>query len=501
MIKFKKPSDYTKYRLLEMIPGILTWTTFALAIGLSFVKPLWVIYFIIVYDLLWLTRVVYLQFYLIISFRRFKTAEKINWLERCSGHERWRDIFHLVMLPTYQEGIEVLRTTFESLKNINYPLDRFIVVLATEEKDQERARENAAIIQKEYGDKFFKLLVTEHPANLPGEVAGKGANSAWAGRKAKGFIDAQNIPYENIIVSSFDIDTCVHREYFGYLTNMYLTNPNPTHTSYQPVPLFNNNIWDSPALMRVVANGTTFWLMTEQLRPERLFTFSSHSMSFKALVDVDFWQSDIVTEDSRIFLQCFLEYDGNYKVTPMYIPVSMDTVSGRNLWESLKNQYKQQRRWAWGVEHFPYMLWFFSKNKTIPWQKKIRYIWNLGEGMYSWATAPILIFLLGRLPLAVAWAQQETSSLAQNAPYVLEMLMVAAMIGLFLMAVFSTFLLPPRPKQIKRAKFIEMIIQWVLFPITMIVFGSLPAIDAQTKLMLGKYLGFQVTKKVRRVGS
>jgi len=365
MIKFKKPSDYTKYRLLEMIPGILTWTTFALAIGLSFVKPLWVIYFIIVYDLLWLTRVVYLQFYLIISFRRFKTAEKINWLERCSGHERWRDIFHLVMLPTYQEGIEVLRTTFESLKNINYPLDRFIVVLATEEKDQERARENAAIIQKEYGDKFFKLLVTEHPANLPGEVAGKGANSAWAGRKAKGFIDAQNIPYENIIVSSFDIDTCVHREYFGYLTNMYLTNPNPTHTSYQPVPLFNNNIWDSPALMRVVANGTTFWLMTEQLRPERLFTFSSHSMSFKALVDVDFWQSDIVTEDSRIFLQCFLEYDGNYKVTPMYIPVSMDTVSGSNLWESLKNQYKQQRRWAWGVEHFPYMLWFFSKNKIF----------------------------------------------------------------------------------------------------------------------------------------
>lgn len=501
MINFLNPSDYTKYRLLEMIPGFFVWATFISAIALSFIKPIWVIYFIIIYDLIFLARVIYLQVYLVISFKRFKKAETINWLELVQKNPRWEDIYHLIMLPTYQEGMEVLRTTFESLCRSNYPKQKFIVVFATEEKDKERARENAAIIQREYGNKFFKLLVTEHPSGVPGELPGKGANTAYAGRKAKEFIDDLKLPYENVIVSSFDIDTCVHREYFGYLTNAYLNHPDPTHTSFQPVPLFNNNIWDSPALMRVVANGTTFWLMTEQLRPERLFTFSSHSMSFKALVDVDFWQNDIVTEDSRIFLQCFLEYDGNYKVTPMYIPVSMDTVLGGSLWESLKNQYKQQRRWAWGVEHLPYMIWFFRKNKKIPWSKKFRYIWNLGEGMYSWAVAPILIFLLGRLPLFVASFKQETSAVAQNAPYVLQMLMIAAMVGLILMAAFSTFLLPKRPRQVKKTKIIEMVLQWVLFPFTMVAFGSIPAIDAQTRLMLGKYLGFQVTKKVRKVGN
>ncbi|MFA6391298.1 MAG: glycosyltransferase family 2 protein [Patescibacteria group bacterium] len=495
---FNKLSDYRKYRILEIIPGALTWTTFITAISLSFFQPIWVIYFVIVFDLLWLMRILYLQLYMIISYRRFKKAIKVNWLEECKKNPRWNDMYHFIMLPTYKEPIEVIRSTFQSLVNSNYPKDKFIVTFAIEERDKERARGIAEIMQREFGDMFHKLLVVEHPAGIPGEMPGKGSNIAWAGRKTKEYIDSQSIPYENVIVSSFDVDTCVHSEYFSYLTNMYLNHPNPTKTSFQPVPLFNNNIWDSPALMRVVANGTTFWLMTEQLRPERLFTFSSHSMSFRALVDIDFWQNDIVTEDSRIFLQCFLEYDGDYTVTPMYIPVSMDTVMGSTLWQSLKNQYKQQRRWAYGIEHFPYMLWFFKKNKKIKWHQKFHYVWNMAEGHYSWATAPILIFILGRLPIAVAHYQESSSIAAQTVPYVLEWLMTAALIGLILMAIFSTTLLPKRPEQKHRIKFVEMLLQWVLFPITMIVFGSIPAIDAQTRLMLGKYMGFNVTEKIRK---
>lgn len=504
MILFNKLSDYTKYRILEIIPGFLVWTTFIAAILLSIFNPIWALYFIIVFDLYWLIRITYLLTYLLISYGRFRKDVKIDWLYKLKKISDWGKIYHLIILPTYKEEIEILRTSFKALIKINYPLDKLIVVLACEERDKERAFRNSEMIKKEYGDNFFKFLVTFHPKDIPGEVAGKGTNTTWAARRAKEVIDELNssdefkIPYENIIVSSFDVDSCVHPQYFSYLTYKFLTHPDPLHTSFQPVPLYNNNIWDSPALMRVVANSTTFWLMTEQARSERLFTFSSHSMSFKTLVEVDFWQTDIVTEDSRIFLQCFLEYNGNYTVTPLYIPISMDTVVGKNTWQSLMNQYKQQRRWAWGIEHFPWMIWHFKGNKKIPFSKKFRYLWILSEGMYSWATAPILIFVLGRLPLILAGKEVKTTVLAQNAPFILEKLMIAAMIGIFVAAITSLILLPTRPKRIQKGKILVMLLQWIVVPFTMIVFGSIPATDAQTRLMLGKYLGFHVTEKMRK---
>ena len=379
-----------------------------------------------------------------------------------------------------------------------YPEEKMIVVFAAEGRFPELARENKIFVQEKYGHHFFKLLTTEHPDNIPGELKGKGANETWAAQEAKKVIDELNIPYQDIIVSCFDIDTIVHPEYFGCLAYKYLTSPKPTRNSYQPVPLFNNNIWDAPAIMRVASYGTTFWLMSEQVRPERLLTFSSHSMSFQALVDVGFWQTDIVSEDSRIFVQCLLEYDGDYQVTPIYLPVSMDAVMGKTWWRSLVNLYKQQRRWAWGVENTPFMIWNFWDNKKIAFKQKFRYIFNQFEGMYSWATAPILILIFGRLPLWLSAKQIKTSVIAQNAPFIMERLMQIAMFGLILSMILYVLLLPKRPDRQPKAKFIIMILQWLLLPISMIVVGSFPAIDAQTRLMLGKYLGFWVTEKERK---
>jgi hypothetical protein len=181
----------------------------------------------------------------------------------------------------------------------------------------------------------------------------------------------------------------------------------------------------------------------------------------------------------------------------MYVPVSMDTAYSGGFWDTVKNQYKQQRRWAWGVEHFPYMIWHFTKAKKIPFIKKFKYLFNLTEGMYSWASAPILIFVLGRLPLAIASQEEKASVIAQNAPFVLEYLMFAAMIGILASAVLNVLMLPANPSKYRYYKILVMFLQWILLPVTLIIFGSIPAIDAQTRLMLGKYLGFYTTKKTR----
>jgi cellulose synthase/poly-beta-1,6-N-acetylglucosamine synthase-like glycosyltransferase len=490
-------TEHSKKRFYEIVPAALVWTTFAAALALAAFAPLWAIYFIIVYDVYWLTRVVYFVLYLLVAWRRHRKAMRTDWLALAKAQPRFEKIRHLIVLPTVKEGMEILRTTFNGLCNAAYPTDTFIVVLAGEEKYKDEFLAKADLIRQEFGHRFAEFLVTVHPAGLPGEIPGKGSNIAWAGRRAQELVDRLGIPYEDVVVSTFDIDTAAHPQYFACLAWNYLTNPRPLRTSYQPMVLYNNNIWDAPALVRIAAFGTTFWLMSELARPQRLSTFSSHSMSFRALVDVGFWERDIVTEDSRIFLQCLLHYNGEYSVTPMYIPVSMDAVQSATYAQSLRALYKQQRRWAWGIEHFPYLMQRFEKLPRFPLRKKLYYIWNLLEGMFTWATAPVLIFILGRLPLWFVPDYLRDIAIYQNAPRTLEFLMQLAMLGVLACGTVSLLLLPARPAHHRGHAWLVMVLQWLLSPLTFTLFGALPAIDAQTHLMLGRYLGYNVTEKKR----
>jgi hypothetical protein len=490
-----KLSAYARYRLLEILPGSLVWATLIGAVVLSFTAPLLMVYVAILFDLYWLLRVLYFIIYLAASWRDFRRKAKIDWMAKVRQHSDWERVRHLVFLPTLDEDVEVIRHTFDGLVASTYPTERIVVVFAGEEREREHFLAVADEIRAVYAHRFLDFLVTVHPKDIPGEIAAKGANLHWAGWRVKEYVDEQGWNYDDLIVSSFDIDTVVDPQYFAFLTETYLNHPNPTRSSYQPMALYNNNIWETPSFARVVANSTSFWLMAELARPKPLWTFSSHAMSFRALVDVGFWQNDVVTEDSRIFLQCFIRYDGDYEVTPMHIPVSMDTAYSGSIWGTVKNLYKQQRRWAWGIEHFPFMITHFWKSPIS--RRKWGLVFNLGEGMYSWATAPILITMLGYVPLWLAGDIERSTVVAQTAPDVLQVLMTIAMVGIFTSAVLNVFLLPATIPGNRFVKIGVALLQWILLPIALIVFGSLPAIDAQTRLMLGRYLGFYTTKKVR----
>jgi hypothetical protein len=489
---------YGTHRFWEMLQGMLFWGTMALSLVLSFLSPSWVVVFIIVFDLFWLFRVVYFVVHLVSAWRSYRVVCATDWAAKLADVPGADRVRHVVFLPTYKEEIDIIRSTLRSLRDARFPNDRIAVVLAGEERDAARFRRNAELVRREFGGVFGKIIVTEHPMGLPDEIPGKGSNLNWAGHRAAEALAAEwpDVRDEDLVVSSFDVDTVAHPQYFAYLTYLYRTVPSPARTSYQPVALFANNIWSAAAPVRIAAFGTTFWILTELARPERLWTFSSHSMPWTMLKDVGFWQKDIVTEDSRIFMQALIRYDGDYRVTPMFMPVSMDTVTGETYVRALAALYRQMRRWAWGVEHLPYMVEQFRRHPLIPTRLKLKYVFNHMEGMYTWAAAPLLIFILGWLPLRLAGA--EANALVQAAPFTLEWLMRMAMVGVFVSGTLSLTLLPPRPASVRKWNWLVMVGQWALLPFTFILFGALPAIDAQTRLMLGRYLGFNVTEKGRR---
>lgn len=492
--------DRFLFRFLEIMPGLLSWGTLILLIFLSWKRPVWVAFFIIAFDIYWFLKIIFLTFYQRISYQKMKENLKIDWLKKIDElpATNWKEIYHLIILPFYRENLEVIRSTFQALIESKYPLDKIIVVLGVEERVGASAMEIAEQIKKEFGRKFFKFLITIHPQDIIGELAGKGANLTWAGRKAKDLVDELKIPYENIIVSAFDIDTQVYPYYFARLTAAYLSCLDPLHSSFQPIPIYNNNIWDAPAISRVVAVGATFWHMIQQVRPERMSTFSSHSMSFKAIVEMDFWSIKNVSDDSRIYWKSLLFYDGNYQNIPLYYPVSMDANLADNFWQTIKNVFKQQTRWSWGVENVPYFTFGCIKNRAMALSKKIYYLFHHWEAFWSWATNSLMIFMLGWLPLILGGKGFNSTVLSYNLPRTTRTIMTIAMMGLMLSAFYTLRLLPLRPEKYKKRKYVFMVLQWILVPVVTIIFGAIPALISQTRLMFGKYMGFWVTVKKRK---
>ncbi len=489
-------TNYQRYRLYEIMPGALIWATLIGSVALSYFAPLAMMYVVIVFDIYWVLRVVYFSLYVLVSWRRFRQAVGVAWFERLKQEfPRWKETHNVVFLPVYNESFAVLSATLNALLASTFPARELTVVISGEERQMTHWQALSRDIERAYAGVFKDLLFYTHPASLPDEIPGKGSNLHHAEKEFRRYADQHGWAYERIIVSMFDVDTVVHPEYLAHLQYMYLKHPNPTRSSFQPVTLYNNNLWDSHAILRIMAFGTTFWMMFSLARLDTLVTFSSHSMSFKALVDVGGHAKAIVSEDSRIFFQCWLHYNGDYEVTPLYIPVSMDTVHDDTIGKSLKNLYYQQRRWAWGVEHIPYLWQQFKIRPLIPWHKKAVLFFHELEGKWSWAVVAIFITIMGRLPLVFADYELRQTLLFFTTPYVLQILMTIAMIGLFVSAILSVLMLPKRPESHPPHRYVFMILQWILLPVSLIFFSAVPCLDAVTHLMRGKYLGFNVSKK------
>ncbi len=490
-----KGGDYILYRAFEILPGLLSWATLIGIVLLSRYMPVYAAFFIIIFDVYWVLKTAFLSTHLRQNYRRMKHNMELDWQERLSNL-RHDHIVHLIILPFYKESRETIEVGIQSILSARGDKKKFAIVLASEERAGEAARQTAKELEQLYKEKFGYFITTTHPKDLPEEIAGKGSNIAYAAREAeRRILDAHHISYDDVLVSAFDIDTVVYPDYFLCLTWHFLTAEKPYRTSFQPVPLYNNNIWKAPALSRVVANSGTFWQMIQQERPERLATFSSHSVPFRTLHEIGFWQKNMVSEDSRIFWNAFVGYNGDYRVVPLSYPISMDANVAPSLWETMKNIYKQQRRWTWGVENLPYLLLACVKNPFIPLRKKIKMSFIMLEGFWSLATNPLMIFLLGWLPIFLGGKRFNEMVLAYNLPLITRDLMIIAMLGLLYSAYLSFRFMPPPPEDMRVWRKTFLVLQWILVPITMTFFGAIPGLEAQTRLMFGRYMGFWVTPK------
>ncbi len=527
-------------RFWEILPGLQLWTVFFGAVILSAFRPIWAALFIVCFDFYWVLKAINTATHLITAYRKFRVAVTIDWLDFnvqlanfnqfaeflnlksqkaktnvarklykgelikiqakiAEGLSRadYLNFYHLVLIPFSNENFEILDSTFSALAKSVYPKDKMMLLLASEEGAGLGAQEVSKQIKQKYEHHFLKFFTAIHPEGLAGEIKGKSANASYAMETVLPQLLNLGIGVDQVLVSNFDSDTIVHPQYFARVMYEFLTVEKPYQTSYQPISVYNNNIWDTPAVVRVVSVSNSFWQFLESSRPDRLRTFSSHTMTLKALLDVGFWKKDIINEDGYIYWQCYLHYKGNYWVAPLFIPISLDTCLARSLWQTLINQYKQKRRWAYNVEYYPHLLPALLKS-SAPFWDKTRKLYQYVEGNFNWGTASILISFLGWLPLFLGGDAFINSSVGYNLPLVTKSLMTIATFFLIFSVYINLILLPPRPKRYSVFRSVMMYLQWFLVPLASVVFGSLPAVEAQTRLMFGRYLEFWITPKARK---
>lgn len=521
-IEIPQPNERDRrYRLFEILPGALTWVILASPVILGIISPKLAAYFIIAYLLLWFVRAIGINLRSLQGYRLIKEHKNAAWaklnkdledLHVSEGSPKWHiqnlarvqkyipqqsrikpsEVLHAVFIAFYNESRDVVEPTVQSVLDSNYDPKKIILILAYEERGGPEIKKLAGDLIKKFGHHFYYSQAIKHPADIKGEVIGKGGNITFAGRQFQKYLEEEKIDPLKVLVTTLDSDNRPDKQYFAALTYTYCSTEDPKHSSYQPVTMYTNNIWDAPAPMRVIATGNSFWNMVLSLRPHLLRNFSAHAQPMAALIDTDFWSVRTIVEDGHQYWRTYFRYDGNYEVYPILVPIYQDAVLTDSYRRTLRAQFKQIQRWAWGASDIAYVAnQAFMKPNSIPRHKLWSKFLRLLEGHISWSTAPLILLLAALVPFFL----RPQSYIANQLPQVASHLQQVATVGILVTLFLSFRVLPPKPERYKRHRNLWMIIQWIYLPITSIIYSSFAAINAQTRLMFKRYLGFIVTEK------
>lgn len=519
-IPFEK-DRHGHYRFFEILPGFLSWTLLFTPLILSYINVTLAVFFILFYLLIFFVRSLAYSSRAIAGYRNMKRHMKLDWnglagdieagkvtgavitrpkwhianlkrLHNRSHTTKPSELLHAVIIATVNESREVLEPTIQAILAADYDHRQIILVIAYEGRAGHGAEERVHDLLNLYGDKFRHAMAVKHPPNIAGEIIGKGGNITCAGRALQKYLQAERIDPAKVIVTTLDADNRPDRRYFAALSYLYCVVPNALRASYQPLPMFTNNIWDAPTLMRVIATGNNLFYIVNTQRPHLSRNFSAHAQSMQALIDMDFWSVRTIVEDGHHFWRSYFRYDGDYRVYPLSIPIYQDAVLADGYLRTLKAQFYQLRRWTYGVSDVAYIAdkGFWHPNKAPKLDVLAKLLRSL-EGHVTWATGPLLIYFAAFIPPLL-----HPQNLAANElPLIVSRVQKFGLLALLATVYVCLITLPPRPARYRRHRSLLMLLQWVFLPVTSIAYGSLAAFNSQTRLMFKRYLSkFDVTE-------
>lgn len=520
------------YRSFELLPAVLSYGALVLLVVLSLISPIAGSVFVLTVVGFMFIRGVRGAIDLVRGYNRYRRSARVDWAARLtdigltldgrrvppsppgsfnvhrhrelldmikSNPEDYKhpsDIVHAVIIAAYNESYDVIAPTVRGLQYSTTPCDQLAIFFAYEERGGEDIKNTVERLKEEYGHKFREFELVMHPRDLPDEIAGKGANITYAGYRVQEWADAQGIDYSDVIVTTLDCDNKPYESYFDYVAYEYIADPKRKHRSYQPIALYLSNIWDAPAITRVVASANCFFNLTTTVRPTALRNFASHSQSLDALVEMDFWSKRTIVEDGHQYWRSYFHFRGDYKVTAIHVPIFQDAVLAGNMRQSIVAQFKQLSRWSYGASDVPFAAQGIADGKAPLLPGIVRFV-QLLEGHVSLACVSVIIAFGGWIPvLALMQGGSTHPTFVTSIPYIVGVIQQIAMITLLVSILVFLSILTPRPVRYGKFRSFMMVGQWLLYPVTIMSFNATTALYSQGRLLIGKYREkFDVTAK------
>ncbi len=484
-------------RFLEILPGFFSWSLILFPFWGSLIIPEFVAYYVIAFAVYWLYRSTSMSILAVMGHFRIKAATSFDWLSdiKTSFPKTWDSIHHIIVVPTYKEPVDTLRRTLTGLSQQTYPLKNIHIMLSFEEREGKDAHAKADQLTKEFGKTFGNLWTTYHP-DITGEVKGKSSNTAWGARVAKKLlVDEGKLELEKVTITSEDADALFHKSYFTNVTQEFLSIPKPFNTIWQGAVVFYNNIWKVPPPIRVLASMFSVIQIHILMRSDRLINFSTYTTSLRHIVDIGFWDTDVIPEDYRLFFKSYFAKKGDFEVRPIFLPIYSDAAESNTWWSTFTNQYEQLKRWAWGVSDDAYIIRQYILADEIPfWEKTVRVSKTI-EDHFLWPVNWFAVTIAAFLPPLLN-PEFNRTVIGKTLPQVTSTLLTLSLISMVVIFIIDAVNRPPRPNKRNPFSYILQPLEFLLLPIIGFFFSALPGIDAHTRLMLGKYIEYKVTEKI-----
>lgn len=482
-------------RVIDCLPAFLTTMTLVSLVLCSICFPLWVAYFTTAYMIYYAIESAKVGIYSWRAYKLIKKNREIDWhkrLEKKYGR-KLEDFYQAVLIPYVREPESVLEPTIENLLKSSFPAKKIILVMAPEAAYPE-GEDRAKKLAKKYANKFGKFYIFTHTL-VPGEMKGKASNENNAARELYKALVKENINPENVLVTSLDSDMKPDKEYFSMLTYYFFKEGKKRFRRiFQPLPVNLEKAWETITPARIVASfGFQFYSAIMQM-PKRLINFSVYSASLKMIHNVGYWSPDIIPEDERFYWQAYFKYAGKVRVVPVFLPVYGDIIIGDSVWDAIKEQYKQIRRWAWGATEIKYFLYNAIIHPEIPLREKLyKMSWRF-RTHFEWVLIPVILSFANILPTVLS-EEYRNSPFAYMIPVFSSRVLQILLVMFIILVILDNYFAPKKPKGWKTYKTILSYASWIIFPIVSFVFSAIPAYESQIRMLINKPIIYIETKK------